>query len=270
MSEIHISLCFCQQNRYLNFSFYQFSLILNLVATLHLAFKMNDGKIHHLDVDLNIPSFKTSNSGLYDGDSAAFKEFLIKTKPRGWREQLPKVVQMSSAEVTGNGGVRVRMIAKDTFIASQCSSFNTGRALVGLNLKVYVLLKLLKFLVSAEVKSYEIKWAVQSLQNTFPGQIIHDWKMTGPDWKISCRNGERISGLGQAVRKVLDFHTIRGKFEGINPGLLNLGFCKIEVTDVGFHIRSCKSKKFWNEECEFDGCGFESEEFDFSSDDSDF
>ena len=211
---------------------------------------MNDGKIHHLDVDLNIPSFKTSNSGLYDGDSAAFKEFLIKTKPRGWREQLPKVVQMSSAEVTGNGGVRVRMIAKDTFIASQCSSFNTGRALVGLNLKVYVLLKLLKFLVSAEVKSYEIKWAVQSLQNTFPGQIIHDWKMTGPDWKISCRNGEKISGLGQAVRKVLDFHTIRGKFDGINPELLNLGFCKIEVTDIGFH--------------------FESKDFDFDSDDSDF
>ena len=212
---------------------------------------MNDGKIHHLDVDLNIPSFKTSNSGLYDGDSAAFKEFLIKTKPRGWREQLPKVVQMSSAGVTGNGGVRVRMIAKDTFIASQCSSFNTGRALVGLNLKVYVLLKLLKFLVSAEVKSYEIKWAVQeSLKNTFPGQIIHDWKMTGSDQKISCRNGERISGLGQAVRKVLDFHTIRGKFEGINPGLLNLGFCKIEVTDIGFH--------------------FESKDFDFDSDDSDF
>ena len=42
-----------------------------------------------------------------------------RNKPRGWREQLPKVLPMSAAGVTGNGGVRVRMIAKDTFIASQ-------------------------------------------------------------------------------------------------------------------------------------------------------
>ena len=89
------------------------------MATLHLGFKMTDGKVHHLDVDLNIPSFKTSNSEQYDGDAAAFQQYLIKNKPRGWREQLPKVLPMSAAGVTGYGGVRVRMIAKDTFIASQ-------------------------------------------------------------------------------------------------------------------------------------------------------
>ena len=80
---------------------------------------MKDGSLHHLDVDLNIPTFTTCNSGDYDGDSLAFKQYLIKYKPIGWRQLLDKVVQMSACDMSGEKGVRVRMVAKDTYIACQ-------------------------------------------------------------------------------------------------------------------------------------------------------
>ena len=70
----------------------------------------------------------------------------------------------------------------------------------------------------------------ESLKNTFPGQTV------GFDWNISCLNGAKISGFGSAIRRVLDFHNIRGKFNGIKPDLKELGFLKIEVTDDGFHF----------------------------------
>ena len=90
-----------------------------VVATLHLAFRMKDGSLHYLDVDLNIPTFTTSNSGVFEGDSLAYKQYLTKFKPIGWRELLEKVVQMSACDMAGEKGVRVRMVAKDTYIACQ-------------------------------------------------------------------------------------------------------------------------------------------------------
>ena len=80
---------------------------------------MKDGSLHNLDVDLNIPTFRTSNSAEYSGNSAVFKEYLMKYKPIGWRDLLDKVVQMSACDLAGEQGVRVRMVAKDTFIACQ-------------------------------------------------------------------------------------------------------------------------------------------------------
>ena len=80
---------------------------------------MKDGSLHYLDVDLNIPTFRTSNSADYTGNCQALKEYLMIYKPIGWRDLLEKVVQMSACDLAGEQGVRVRMVAKDTFIACQ-------------------------------------------------------------------------------------------------------------------------------------------------------
>ena len=75
----------------------------------------------------------------------------------------------AAGELQGERGVRVRRINRDTVVPSQvsvkdlniklyssltfqCFSFNTTLALVGGKLKVYVLVKLLKFLTGANVK----------------------------------------------------------------------------------------------------------------------
>ena len=75
----------------------------------------------------------------------------------------------AAGELQGERGVRVRRINWDTVVPSQvsvrdiniklystmtfqCFSFNTTLALVGNKLKVYVLIKLFKFLTGANVK----------------------------------------------------------------------------------------------------------------------
>merc|ERR1712126_165569 len=156
----------------------------------------------------------------------------------GWRQFLEKVVQMSACDMSGEKGVRVRMVAKNTYIACQDISFSTSRALMGKKLQVYVLLKLLKFLVSADVKSYLIKWAVeQKLNTTVLGEEI------SPFFKISCVKGAKLSTLGSALKEVLDFHKIRNKFGGIKKELLELGYGSIEVVEEGFKFISIEETR---------------------------
>ena len=39
-----------------------------------------DGAVQMIDVDINVPSFKCSNSGDYDGRITDYKSFLTRTK----------------------------------------------------------------------------------------------------------------------------------------------------------------------------------------------
>ena len=68
------------------------------VATLHLALVNGDGSLHHLDVDLNIPSFVTSSCEQYDGHHRDYAGFLATTRPVGWLQELARLESRSGAE----------------------------------------------------------------------------------------------------------------------------------------------------------------------------
>ena len=63
-----------------------------------MALVNGDGSLHHLDVDLNIPSFVTSNCGQYDGHHRDYAGFLATTRPVGWLQELARLESRSDAE----------------------------------------------------------------------------------------------------------------------------------------------------------------------------
>ena len=63
-----------------------------------MALVNGDGSLHHLDVDLNIPSFVTSSCGQYDGHHRDYAGFLATTRPVGWLQELARLESRSGAE----------------------------------------------------------------------------------------------------------------------------------------------------------------------------
>ena len=88
---------------------------------LHLCFRQEDGSPFYLDIDLNCPSLSTSNIDSYDGDINSYRDFLLSSRPVGWREEMGKLENMSSARslhgVTRS--VRIRCISPGVVIPSQ-------------------------------------------------------------------------------------------------------------------------------------------------------
>ena len=91
--------------------------------------------------------------------------------------------------------------------------FLNEQTLAGRKLTVYVMMKILKMVTQAKVTSYQIKWAVsESLLNMTQDKIL----------------------LGEAIQRVMDHHTIRGKFNDVNADLQIVGVKRVEVTEEGF------------------------------------
>ena len=65
---------------------------------IHLAFRLGDGSLHHVDCDLNVPSLKTSNSEEYDGDTNDYDFYLLTERPVIWREEMTKQEDIVSAK----------------------------------------------------------------------------------------------------------------------------------------------------------------------------
>ena len=78
---------------------------------------------------------------------------------------------------------------------------------------VYVLIKILKTCTDSSAKSYQCKYSVQEI-------------LVGVD-------PDKI-GVGKAIKKVLEYKTIRDKFSSVHPDLAKMGFSGVEVTDGGF------------------------------------
>ena len=57
---------------------------------IHLAFRLGDGSLHHVDCDLNVPSLKTSNSEEYNGTTWDYNNYLVSKRPVYWREEMTK------------------------------------------------------------------------------------------------------------------------------------------------------------------------------------
>ena len=93
------------------------------VAVLHLAFIMDDSSLHYMDMDLSVPTFKTSKPEDFDGHSNDYMFWLGRNKPSGWREEVEKLDYMSAS--IDNGAekfIKIRMINRDTVVPSQVFS----------------------------------------------------------------------------------------------------------------------------------------------------
>ena len=88
---------------------------------IHLAFRLGDGSLHHVDCDLNVPSLKTSNSEEYDGTPWDYYNYLKRNRPVYWREEMTKQESMYSARYQPGiiRSVRFRAITPDVILPSQ-------------------------------------------------------------------------------------------------------------------------------------------------------
>ena len=88
---------------------------------IHLAFRLGDGSLHHVDCDLNVPSLKTSNSEEYNGTPFDYKFYLGRERPVFWREEMSKQENMESARNLPGviRSVRFRAITPDVILPSQ-------------------------------------------------------------------------------------------------------------------------------------------------------
>ena len=94
-----------------------------------------------------------------------------------------------------------------------------GKVLRGRKLEVYVLLKVLKYCTGSSATSYKVKFAVQ--------QVLMNKEI------------ESMDELGAALKEIIHYNTIRGKFSSVHPDLAAEGITRVEVGEEGLHfIRS--------------------------------
>ena len=88
--------------------------------------------------------------------------------------------------------------------------------LKGMKLEAYVLLKVLKYCTGSSAKSYQCKFAVQQV---FINKSI-----------------ESMKELGAAIKEIIHYKTIRGKFSSVHPDLAAEGITRVEVGEEGLHF----------------------------------
>ena len=86
-----------------------------------MAFRLTEGTVHHIDMDLCVPSVSSSNGQEYDGGTDAYEQFLMRTRPVLWREEISKLENMSAnaGEVGIERCMRVRSINPGTVTTSE-------------------------------------------------------------------------------------------------------------------------------------------------------
>ena len=73
-----------------------------------------------VDMDITCPMFQCSNSGDYDGGITAYRSFLTRTRPVGWRDEVAKLQDMIAASTTDAiRSCRVKLVNMDTVLPSQ-------------------------------------------------------------------------------------------------------------------------------------------------------
>ena len=86
----------------------------------------------------------------------------------------------------------------------------------GRKLEVYVLLKVLKYCTGSSATSYKVKFAVQ--------QVLMNKEI------------ESVDELGAAIKEIIHYKTIRGKFSSVHPDLAAKGITRVEVGKEGLHF----------------------------------
>ena len=85
--------------------------------------------------------------------------------------------------------------------------------LKGKKLDAYVLLKILKYCTGSAAKSYQCKFAV--------------------DQSFANKSIESMEEVGPAIKEIIQFRTIRGKFSSVHPDLAAEGIARVEVGEEG-------------------------------------
>ena len=93
--------------------------------------------------------------------------------------------------------------------------FLTDRTLLGRRQSVYVIMKIIKLCTASKVTSYQMKFAV--------------------DDKLANMNPNKM-GMGEAIRKVMEYVTIKNKFGSVNTELAEIGITEVKVTDHGLQF----------------------------------
>ena len=91
--------------------------------------------------------------------------------------------------------------------------FLTDDTLSGRRKDVYILIKMLKTITASSATSYKCKYAL--------------------DWALGHVDPAKIE-LGEAIRTVLQYTTLRHKFCCVHPDLEKAGITRVEVTEQGF------------------------------------
>ena len=91
-----------------------------------------------------------------------------------------------------------------------------NKVLQGRKLDAYVILKLLKYCTDSSARSYQCKYAVD--------RVLRHKKI------------ESMEEVGAAIKEIIHFHTIRGKFSSIHPDLADEGITRVEVGEEGLHF----------------------------------
>ena len=86
----------------------------------------------------------------------------------------------------------------------------------------YVLLKILKYCTDSPARSYQMKYAVDRV---FINKSI-----------------ESTEDLGAAIKEIIHYKTIRGKFSSVHPDLAAEGITRVEVGEEGLHFFAKKGK----------------------------
>ena len=88
--------------------------------------------------------------------------------------------------------------------------------LKGKKLEAYVLLKILKYCTGSSARSYQCKFAVNEA--------------------FANKNIESLEEVGAAIKDIIHFKTIRGKFSSVHPDLAAEGITRVEVGEEGLHF----------------------------------
>ena len=89
----------------------------------------------------------------------------------------------------------------------------------------YVLLKILKYCTDSPARSYQMKFAV--------GELFRTKRINSSE------------DLGKAIKEIIHYNTIRGKFSSVHPDLAAEGITSVEAGEEGLHFkRSTTASKF--------------------------
>ena len=90
------------------------------------------------------------------------------------------------------------------------------QVLSGKKLEAYVMLKILKYCTDSSARSYQCKFAVH--------EVFKNKKI------------ESMEELGAAIKEIIDYKTIRGKFSSVHPDLAAIGITRVEVGEEGLYF----------------------------------
>ena len=92
------------------------------------------------------------------------------------------------------------------------------QTLEGKKLDLYVILKIIKYCTDSSARSYQCKYAVEDV--------------------LKNKSIDSMEELGAAIKEVMEYSTIRGKFSSVHPDLAAEGITRVEVGEEGLHFIS--------------------------------